>query len=183
MRSKIISRPPDPGVGQHICSPANLAYGAKSYPQQKGVRARIRNRDFNISDFGSQTGAFGPEDLDRLLEMGQITVVDSHRPPAVWWVNQGQSFREESAGGYLWAPQTTRAGYSVEHHTDLMNASVGDVVISYAQGAIRALEEVTAETVEHDRPDELPEGEWPREGLLTAAVSSTRMRVQYPRDP
>ena len=76
--------------------------------KQKWIRQQIRDRDFNISDFDRPADGFGPDDLDELIESGQVTVNGGEEPPAVWWVNQGQSFRAELQGGFLWAPQTTK---------------------------------------------------------------------------
>lgn len=44
--------------------------------QQKEIRHKLRvNYEFNISDFGEQGRAFGPEDLDHCLECGIIKVL------------------------------------------------------------------------------------------------------------
>ena len=45
--------------------------------QQKQIRHQLRvNFEFNISDFGEQGKAFGPEELDRCVERGIIKILD-----------------------------------------------------------------------------------------------------------
>lgn len=45
--------------------------------QQKEIRHQLRcNFEFNISDFGEQGKAFGPEELDRCVERGVIKILD-----------------------------------------------------------------------------------------------------------
>ena len=88
------------------------------------------------------------------------------RSGTVWWVNQGQTYEQERVGGFLWAPQRTKAGHGVSHHTDMAKLVVGDVVVSYANKFIRALSTVSRATVEQNRPSELPDDTRGREGFL-----------------
>ena len=45
--------------------------------QQKQIRHQLRvNFEFNISDFGEQGKAFGPDELDRCVERGIIKILD-----------------------------------------------------------------------------------------------------------
>ncbi|MEX2374867.1 MAG: mismatch-specific DNA-glycosylase [Dehalococcoidia bacterium] len=76
-----------------------------SRSRQKAIRQAIRNKGFFISDFSSSGGGFGPRDLDRLIETGQIQMADSEsssegvrswasvRRPSIWerlraWVKE-----------------------------------------------------------------------------------------------
>jgi len=83
-------------------------------------------------------------------------------PPTrhVWWVNQGTTFKPESDGGYVWAPQHTQAGYSVGHHTNVSLLRPGHVLVHYANSAIRALGVVTGMPGERAKPQELTDGPW-----------------------
>jgi hypothetical protein len=83
---------------------------------------------------------------------------------SVWWVNQGTSYRVQRDGGYLWAPVRTQGGYSVRYHTNVAELSPGDVVVHYANGAIRALGEVIGPGGQRPRPPELPDRRWGDEG-------------------
>ena len=95
------------------------------------------------------------------------TYVDGGRestPLPRWWVNQGATYRHERDGSYIWAPQTTKAGHAVAHHTAVKSVQAGDTIIHYADGHIRAIGTATADGVEAERPGELPEEPWQSTG-------------------
>lgn len=83
-----------------------------------------------------------------------------------WWVNQGKTYTAERAGGYLWASKTTRAGTSVVHHENMALLSSGDIVIHYANGAIRALGRVVSPAIETEPPPDLSRDDWGGFGYL-----------------
>ena len=76
--------------------------------------------------------------------------------PRYWWVNQGQTYDLEMAGGYVWAPVRAKSGYELAHHRAVSELQVGDFVLHY-QGAIRAVGRVSEPPELSPRPDELPE--------------------------
>jgi len=84
----------------------------------------------------------------------------------LWWVNQGGSYRAERDGGYLWAPQQTKGGYPVAHHTDVSKLRPGQLLIHYADNAIRALGRVAGEPTAATRPAELDATAWAEEGFF-----------------
>ena len=84
--------------------------------------------------------------------------------PRVWWVNQGGSFRRAREGGYLWAPITDRAGRGHEHWDALQYARVGDVVLSHADGQIRAVSRITRLAYPAERPDPIADQAWSADG-------------------
>jgi hypothetical protein len=90
-------------------------------------------------------------------------------PPHVWWVNQGATYAAESAGGYLWAPSQTQAGYSVLHHTNVARLMPGNVIVHYANGAIRALGLVKDWPELRSKPRELSGGPWGEDGHYASA--------------
>lgn len=95
----------------------------------------------------------------------------SGSPPQVrWWVNQGETFRQEREGGYVWAPQVTKAGIAVGHHTAVRRVRSGDRVVHYSKGHIRAVSTATTDGYEAPRPDDLPDEAWQREGLRADAA-------------
>jgi hypothetical protein len=59
--------------------------------------------------------------------------------PAVryWWVNHKQTFRHEFEGGYIWSPKRKRDGSRNQYYDFLREVTPGDVVFSYADGAVR----------------------------------------------
>ena len=59
-----------------------------------------------------------------------------------WWVNQGDSYKTESQNENIWAPDD-----SIHHHKRLKELQEGDLIIHYANGAIRATSKVDREFV------------------------------------
>jgi|GEM_PF-6140891 len=82
-----------------------------------------------------------------------------------WWVNQGATFAKERSGRYVWAPQKTKGGFPVKHHTDVLQMKRGDTVLHYAKGALRAIGVVTRSGHPAERPSSLPTENWQVEGF------------------
>jgi MoxR-like ATPase len=80
-------------------------------------------------------------------------------PSRVWWVNQGVTWKAESAAGYLFAPERTKAGIELVYWKAMTLLRVGDRIVHYANGSIRAVSTVAAESMVADRPSELWDGE------------------------
>ncbi len=73
----------------------------------------------------------------------------------LWWVNQGATYDEERAGGYVWAPQTNKAGHEVGHHIAVKDLRVGQKIVHYAAGQIRAIGTVAQPPQTQPKPKEL----------------------------
>jgi len=58
--------------------------------------------------------------------------------PMYWWVNQGDSYDQESVGGYLFASREDQRGATLAHHERLTQMRPGDMVLHYGRGAIQA---------------------------------------------
>lgn len=86
--------------------------------------------------------------------------------PEFWWVNQGQTHREEKEGGFIWAPLQTKSGQTLAHHKNLTRAKKGDIVFAYSTGEIKAIGIVTEEAVEHAKPSVFQTDNWQEEGNL-----------------
>jgi putative restriction endonuclease len=54
-----------------------------------------------------------------------------------WWVNHKQTIKEEVSGSYLWSPQTEARGKRSQFYDNMRAASLGDLVLSYANGKIK----------------------------------------------
>ena len=76
-----------------------------------------------------------------------------------WWVNQGQTFDEESAKELIRAPKANSDGDTKFHWTNVRDVEAGDIVFSYVSGFIRAVsiavsdgdtEELTQTSVDTD---------------------------------
>ena len=106
-----------------------------------------------VADFEMEP-AF-PDQSEEALERVRSVLGDG--PMKVWWVNQGQSYRPERDGWFVWAPLQTKAGRPVAHHSNVSRLRPGDAVVHYSQGFIRAIGEVIGPPVERrTRPADLP---------------------------
>ena len=56
-----------------------------------------------------------------------------------WWVNHNQTFEDEVYGGYLWSPKRNRNNARNPFYDYMLDAEVGDFVISYAKGMVQAI--------------------------------------------
>lgn len=73
---------------------------------------------------------------------------------AFWWVNHKQTYSAEVGGGYIWSPMTNRNGSKNQTYINLTLTRPGDVVISYADGLIKAIGLVAAPCRERSKPHE-----------------------------
>lgn len=71
---------------------------------------------------------------------------------SVYWVNQGKTFDDELAGGYLYAGKKDLAGNAPAHWKRLQELVPGDVVVHYVAGFIRALSRVRESAVDAPSP-------------------------------
>lgn len=71
-----------------------------------------------------------------------------------WWVNHKQTHRAEIEGGYIWSPKTKANGGANETYLNLPRVVPGDVVFSYANGAIQAVGIATAAAQDVNKPAE-----------------------------
>ncbi len=128
----------------------------RDFPQNKNVRSKLRQtlqslRDDGVLEFLDQRGTYR-----RLRPLRQ----------RCWWVNQGHAYKAQRDGGYVWAPQRTRSGATLTHHSNVRLVSRGDIVLHYANKSIRALGLAKEDGHEEDRPGELPENAWGKDGYL-----------------
>jgi len=59
--------------------------------------------------------------------------------PNYWWVNHEQTHRQELEGEYLWWPKGNRNGAKNVSYDNMTRVMPGDIVFSFAAGAIRAI--------------------------------------------
>ncbi|QUQ68282.1 hypothetical protein [Kutzneria sp. CA-103260] len=85
---------------------------------------------------------------------------------SVWWVNQGRTYAAERDGSFLWAPISGKNGVRPAHWTAMSMVRPGDVVLHYANGAIRAVSRAPQPAVPAARPQSLPTDLWEAEGWL-----------------
>lgn len=105
---------------------------------------------------------FDPQIREQVFTHG----IKTEETRKVWWVNQGQTLHLESKEGTLWAPTHAKDGKTIYHWETMKEVQTGDIVLSYASGALRFVSEVISEAVEADRPDSFKEDAWYKTGYL-----------------
>lgn len=71
-----------------------------------------------------------------------------------WWVNQNQTYRQETAGGYLWSPKRNADGRRNPYYEFMREVAPGDLVLSFEGTFIRAVGVVQSYCYECPKPPE-----------------------------
>lgn len=101
---------------------------------------------------------------------GQLTddgVAFLERRFSVWWVNQGATYTKERDGGFLWAPNLNKAGRPQYHWDTMDEVRVGDAVLHYSNGSLRAVSHVSRAA--RPAPNPLRNQTWGDSGRLVEA--------------
>lgn len=69
-----------------------------------------------------------------------------------WWVNQNQTYRHETAGGYLWSPKRNQGGGRNPFYDFMREVAPGDVVFSFADTLIKAVGIAASHAYEAPKP-------------------------------
>lgn len=88
-----------------------------------------------------------------------------------WWVNQGTTWKEERDGGFVWAPLRGQSGHTFGHWEAVADVHVGDRILHYANGALRAVGTATTAPEVSAKPSSIEHGPWEKDGRL--------VRVEY----
>src|SRR5688572_26348651 len=85
-----------------------------------------------------------------------------------WWVNHKQTVRHEIERQYLWSPKTKKNAVRSIFYDNMRRASPGDLVLSYADGAIRYVGRVAEFAFTAPKPTEFGKtgSYWSDEGWL-----------------
>ncbi len=88
--------------------------------------------------------------------------------PSYWWVNHKQTYRQETDGGYIWSPKTSKGERRNPTYDNLSRCQRGDVVFSYANKCISQIGLVETAAITAQKPLEFGStGEnWSQEGWL-----------------
>ena len=120
-----------------------------------------------LLDTGHNVTADGETLLERLGPLAHAQIADilgqpvspeaasTTQPAQVWWVNQGETYAWSRDHELLWAPKVNKAGRAETHWTRLLEARVGDRVLHYSGGSLRAVGTVIA-AAEEGRPSGIP---------------------------
>ena len=71
-----------------------------------------------------------------------------------WWVNQNQTFRQETQGGYLWSPKRSSGDTYNRFYENMREVAPGDLVFSFSDTLIRAIGIVQGYCYECPKPPE-----------------------------
>src|SRR5438067_8040762 len=76
-----------------------------------------------------------------------------------WWVNQNQTYRQETGGGYLWSPKRNANGARNPFYESMREVSPGDIVFSFVDTKIAAIGVAQSYCWESPKPQEFGSGE------------------------
>ncbi|MCU7247961.1 hypothetical protein [Pseudomonas koreensis] len=87
-----------------------------------------------------------------------------------WWVNHKQTFKAEFDGGYIWSPKTNKNGARNKTYENVTKVQPGDVVVSYANGRIKAIGIAINNFAEAPKPEEFRaiSANWAATGFLVS---------------
>jgi len=87
---------------------------------------------------------------------------------SVYYVFQGETYKEERAGGYIWSPQLNKTGGKNAGYTMMTNVKKGDFILHNSNGKVVAISIAKADYYEANQPRELSMAEtsveWNDEG-------------------
>jgi hypothetical protein len=92
-----------------------------------------------------------------------------------WWVNQNQTFRHETDGGYLWSPKRNANGARNPFYETMREVSPGDVIFSFSDTVIAAIGVAHSYCWESPKPTEFGNTGQYWEGI------GWKVRVQFTR--
>jgi len=71
-----------------------------------------------------------------------------------WWVNHKQTFQQEFFGKYIWSPKLKRNNQINRFYETMREVAPGDIVFSYANGAVQGFGLARTHCYTSPRPDE-----------------------------
>ena len=71
-----------------------------------------------------------------------------------WWVNQNQTYAQETEGGYLWSPKCNSNGARNPFYESMREVSPGDIILSFQGTYIRAIGIAVSYCHEFPKPTE-----------------------------
>jgi putative restriction endonuclease len=101
-----------------------------------------------------------------------------------WWVNQNQTYNEESSGGYLWSPKRNSNGARNQFYENMREISPGDQIFSYRDTAIAAVSIASSYCYESPQPEEFGKvgSQWERVGWRVDSAYKSMSMLVHPRD-
>ena len=78
---------------------------------------------------------------------------------SIFYVHQGQTYREERTGGYVWSPQLNKGGWKNAGYTTMTEIRKGDYILHSVNGKIMAISVADSDCYEANQPKELEAAE------------------------
>lgn len=114
-------------------------------------------------------------ELNYMMQQGLVEKVREEKPssyivkknvgePNYFYVFQSQSFKEECAGEYLWAPKYAKDGSQNHHWTRMKEVKKGDVIFHGYRQKIIAVSIAKKDAYSAERPGELSVDAWNKDG-------------------
>jgi hypothetical protein len=145
-----------------------ISHDGRLYPVKEIIRMALSEAGTVVPRFSGGPQANGYVQQYG-LEIAPVRGGKSHQRRNVWWVNQGQTFREESSGGFLWAPLKDKNDNTPLHWAMMQEVRAGDVIVSYRDKRIVAISHTTADCELQPRPKDLSTDLWEEDGRLVPA--------------
>lgn len=122
--------------------------------------------------------------LERLI-IGPVSYTFLHflteDKTAIFFVNQGGTYKEERRGSYLWAPKLNKAGHKNSGYELMKEVHKGDFILNNAGGEIVAISVANEDCKSGEQSRELKDSqsiyEWDNDGWL---VTVTYYNFSYP---
>ena len=87
---------------------------------------------------------------------------------SIYLVNQGKTYKDERAGGYMWSPKLNASGRRNAGYTLMTSAKRGDFILHNSGGKISSISVVVKDCYDALQPDEIhnsqTEYEWSDDG-------------------
>lgn len=101
---------------------------------------------------------------------------------AYWWVNHGQSWKDETGQGTLWSPTMRSDGGRHEPYDNMKLVEPGDIVFSFANTIIGHVGVAEGRAVPHPKPLYAKDTNWGATGWLVPVAFEPLPRAFRPRD-
>ena len=102
----------------------------------------------------------GPAKVSKQLESfinSRKKSADANAEQKYFFVFQNQSYKEEKAGQYLWAPQSNQKKHDISHWRRMTEVKKGDIILHSVDRKIKAISIAQKDCLNEDRPPELKE--------------------------
>jgi putative restriction endonuclease len=100
-----------------------------------------------------------------------------------WWVNQNQTYRDETRGRFMWSPKRNANGARNQFYENMREVSPGDVVFSFCDTRIKSVGVATGSAQTAPKPDfGAAGGNWSQEGWFVPVEYCTLDNQIRPKD-